>query len=305
MANTMNVATIDVRTACASYELGSVKIQIGKNLKSDFFECEALLQEAVIAEGGFCKTDWDEETKEPAISIHGLDKNSDEYKAAARYAYLTELLWSRAKGFISEGETAQNVLLDCIPAQIVNAKAMYQYTGNVSATGNFNVTCKPSKKHPDGLKTMTADFSLLEVFGKMFEKLGAKNVNDHTVAKVTRQLITVTTGAFRVSSQVGSHAVKLQGIPAAKKDVANALTGYLYNGFNDYVRNEDGTIVEDEHGERTKMHYAGKWELSAKFEERPFCTVTEIDGKACEYHVTTKIFETIPGEFKIVRKGEN
>lgn len=305
MANTMNVATTDVRSACASYELGSVKIQVAKNLRSDFYDCWALLQESVVEVGGICHLNWDEETKEPSITVEGLDKESEEYKAATRYAYLTETLWNRAKTYQTEGETAQNVLLDCIPAQIVAAKAIYQYTGNVNATGDFNVTCKVSKKYPDGIKSVTADFSLLDVFGKMFEKLGAKNINDHTVAKVTRQLITVTTGAFRVSSQVGVHAVKLQGVPAAKKDVANALTGYLYNGFNDYVRSEDGCIMENEHGDRVKMHYDGKWELSANFQERPFCTVTSIDGKTCGYNVTTKFFETVPADFEIVRKGTN
>lgn len=300
MAKNMNVVTADFLTLGAGYDQGLDTIAWASRQSVLWEDARDIFELELLELGGRLVENYDDECG-LILTVVGLDENAEIRKVADRFSTMLEDAHARIADARKAGERLVKKATGMIPDDLTDAIRWYQMTRETNTTGEYiELRRKPAK---DGSmeRTVTVKRSLETVLVEMFENLGMGNVTGYTAMKfATRFIERVYTG--KCSGKTGSHAFKPVNKKSVGKDCMNILLDTIFNGAYRPDRNDDGSFVLDEFGNKKFVKCGGGYHLERDFEGE-WAVMTAQNQKKDEDNGVVSLSFGKPMGYKIVRNA--
>lgn len=300
MAKNMNVVTADFLTLGAGYDQGLDTIAWASRQSVLWEDARDIFELELLELGGRLVENYDEECG-LILTVVGLDDNVEVRKVADRFSTMLEDAHARIADARKAGERLVKKATGMIPDDLTDAIRWYQMTREANTTGDYiELRRKPAK---DGSmeRTVTVKRSLETVLVEMFENLGMGNVTGYTAMKFASRFIErVYTG--KCSGKTGSHAFKPVNKKSVGKDCMNILLDTIFNGAYRPDRNDDGSFVLDEFGNKKFVKCGGGYHLERDFEGE-WAVMTAQNQKKDEDNGEFALSFGKPMGYKIVRNA--
>lgn len=300
MAKNMNTATADFLTLGAGYDQGLDTIAWASRQSVLWEDARDIFELELLELGGRLVENYDEECG-LILTVVGLDDNVEVRKVADRFSTMLEDAHARIADARKAGERLVKKATGMIPDDLTDAIRWYQMTREANTTGDYiELRRKPAK---DGSmeRTVTVKRSLETVLVEMFENLGMGNVTGYTAMKFASRFIErVYTG--KCSGKTGSHAFKPVNKKSVGKDCMNILLDTIFNGAYRPDRNDDGSFVLDEFGNKKFVKCGGGYHLERDFEGE-WAVMTAQNQKKDEDNGEFALSFGKPMGYKIVRNA--
>lgn len=300
MAKNMNTATADFLTLGAGYDQGLDTIAWASRQSVLWEDARDIFEQELLELGGRLVENYDEECG-LILTVVGLDDNAEVRKVADRFSTMLEDAHARIADARKAGERLVKKATGMIPDDLTDAIRWYQMTKEANTTGEYiELRRKPAK---DGSmeRTVTVKRSLETVLVEMFENLGMGNVTGYTAMKFASRFIErVYTG--KCSGKTGSHAFKPVNKKSVGKDCMNILLDTIFNGAYRPDRNDDGSFVLDEFGNKKFVKCGGGYHLERDFEGE-WAVMTAQNQKKDEDNGEFALSFGKPMGYKIVRNA--
>lgn len=300
MAKNMNTATADFLTLGAGYDQGLDTIAWASRQSVLWEDAHDIFEQELLELGGRLVENYDEECG-LILTVVGLDDNAEVRKVADRFSTMLEDAHARIADARKAGERLVKKATGMIPDDLTDAIRWYQMTKEANTTGEYiELRRKPAK---DGSmeRTVTVKRSLETVLVEMFENLGMGNVTGYTAMKFASRFIErVYTG--KCSGKTGSHAFKPVNKKSVGKDCMNILLDTIFNGAYRPDRNDDGSFVLDEFGNKKFVKCGGGYHLERDFEGE-WAVMTAQNQKKDEDNGEFALSFGKPMGYKIVRNA--
>lgn len=300
MAKNMNVVTADFLTLGAGYDQGLDTIAWASRQSVLWEDARDIFELELLELGGRLVENYDEECG-LILTVVGLDDNVEVRKVADRFSTMLEDAHARIADARKAGERLVKKATGLVPDDLTDAIRWYQMTREANTTGEYiELRRKPAK---DGSmeRTVTVKRSLETVLVEMFENLGMGNVTGYTAMKFASRFIErVYTG--KCSGKTGSHAFKPVNKKSVGKDCMNILLDTIFNGAYRPDRNDDGSFVLDEFGNKKFVKCGGGYHLERDFEGE-WAVMTAQNQKKDEENGEFALSFGKPMGYKIVRNA--
>lgn len=300
MAKNMNVVTADFLTLGAGYDQGLDTIAWASRQSVLWEDARDIFELELLELGGRLVENYDEECG-LILTVVGLDDNVEVRKVADRFSTMLEDAHTRIADARKAGERLVKKATGLVPDDLTDAIRWYQMTKEANTTGEYiELRRKPAK---DGSmeRTVTVKRSLETVLVEMFENLGMGNVTGYTAMKFASRFIErVYTG--KCSGKTGSHAFKPVNKKSVGKDCMNILLDTIFNGAYRPDRNDDGSFVLDEFGNKKFVKCGGGYHLERDFEGE-WAVMTAQNQKKDEDNGEFALSFGKPMGYKIVRNA--
>ena len=302
MAKNMNTATADFLTLGAGYDQGLDTIAWASRQSVLWENTRDLFVEELSEMGGRLIETYDEDAG-LILTVVGLgeDVSEDVRRLADRFSTMLEDAHARIGDARKYGERLVKKATGMVPDDLTDAIRWYQMTKEANTTGEYiELRRKPAK---DGSmeRTVTVKRSLETVLVEMFENLGMGNVTGYTAMKFASRFIErVYTG--KCSGKTGSHAFKPVNKKSVGKDCLNILLDTIFNGAYRPDRNDDGSFVLDEFGNKKFVKCGGGYHLERDFEGE-WAVMTAQNQKKAENNGEFALSLGKPMGYKIVRNA--
>lgn len=300
MAKNMNTATADFLTLGAGYDQGLDTIAWASRQSVLWEDAHDIFEQELLELGGRLVENYDEECG-LILTVVGLDDNAEVRKVADRFSTMLEDAHARIADARKAGERLVKKATGMIPDDLTDAIRWYQMTKEANTTGEYiELRRKPAK---DGSmeRTVTVKRSLETVLVEMFENLGMGNVTGYTAMKFAARFIErVYTG--KCSGKTGSHAFKPVNKKSVGKDCMNILLDTIFNGAYRPDRNDDGSFILDEFGNKKFVKCGGGYHLERDFEGE-WAVMTAQNQKKDEDNGEFALSFGKPMGYKIVRNA--
>lgn len=300
MAKNMNVVTADFLTLGAGYDQGLDTIAWASRQSVLWEDARDIFELELLELGGRLVENYDEECG-LILTVVGLDDNVEVRKVADRFSTMLEDAHGRIADARKAGERLVKKATGLVPDDLTDAIRWYQMTREANTTGDYiELRRKPAK---DGSmeRTVTVKRSLETVLVEMFENLGMGNVTGYTAMKFASRFIErVYTG--KCSGKTGSHAFKPVNKKTVGKDCMNILLDTIFNGAYRPDRNDDGSFVLDEFGNKKFVKCGGGYHLERDFEGE-WAVMTAQNQKKDEDNGEFALSFGKPMGYKIVRNA--
>lgn len=300
MAKNMNVVTADFLTLGAGYDQGLDTIAWASRQSVLWEDARDIFELELLELGGRLVENYDEECG-LILTVVGLDDNAEVRKVADRFSTMLEDAHARIADARKAGERLVKKATGMVPDDLTDAIRWYQMTREANTTGEYiELRRKPAK---DGSmeRTVTVKRSLETVLVEMFENLGMGNVTGYTAMKFASRFIErVYTG--KCSGKTGSHAFKPVNKKSVGKDCMNILLDTIFNGAYRPDRNDDGSFVLDEFGNKKFVKCGGGYHLERDFEGE-WAVMTAQNQKKDEDNGVVSLSFGKPMGYKIVRNA--
>lgn len=300
MAKNMNTATADFLALGAGYDQGLDTIAWASRQSVLWENTRDLFVEELSEMGGRLVENYDEEAG-LILTVVGLDDNAEVRKVADRFSTMLEDAYSRIGDARKSGERLVKKATGMVPDDLTDAIRWYQMTKEANTTGEYKELRRKPAKDGSMERTVTVKRSLEDVLVEMFENLGMGNVTGYTAMKFASRFIErVYTG--KCSSKTGSHAFKPVNKKSVGKDCMNILLDTIFNGAYRPDRNDDGSFVLDEFGNKKFVKCGGGYHLE-KDSEGEWAVMTAQNQKKAEDNGTVSLSLGKPMGYKIVRNA--
>lgn len=300
MAKNMNTATADFLTLGAGYDQGLDTIAWASRQSVLWEDARDIFELELLELGGRLVENYDDECG-LILTVVGLDDNVEVRKVADRFSTMLEDAHARIADARKAGERLVKKATGMVPDDLTDAIRWYQMTREANTTGEYiELRRKPAK---DGSmeRTVTVKRSLETVLVEMFENLGMGNVTGYTAMKFASRFIErVYTG--KCSGKTGSHAFKPVNKKSVGKDCLNILLDTIFNGAYRPDRNDDGSFVLDEFGNKKFVKCGGGYHLERDFEGE-WAVMTAQNQKKDEDNGEFALSFGKPMGYKIVRNA--
>lgn len=300
MAKNMNVVTADFLTLGAGYDQGLDTIAWASRQSVLWEDARDIFELELLELGGRLVENYDDECG-LILTVVGLDDNVEVRKVADRFSTMLEDAHARIADARKAGERLVKKATGLVPDDLTDAIRWYQMTREANTTGEYiELRRKPAK---DGSmeRTVTVKRSLETVLVEMFENLGMGNVTGYTAMKFASRFIErVYTG--KCSGKTGSHAFKPVNKKSVGKDCMNILLDTIFNGAYRPDRNDDGSFVLDEFGNKKFVKCGGGYHLERDFEGE-WAVMTAQNQKKDEDNGEFALSFGKPMGYKIVRNA--
>lgn len=300
MGKNMNTATADFLTLGAGYDQGLDTIAWASRQSVLWEDARDIFELELLELGGRLVENYDEECG-LILTVVGLDDNVEVRKVADRFSTMLEDAHARIADARKAGERLVKKATGMIPDDLTDAIRWYQMTREANTTGEYiELRRKPAK---DGSmeRTVTVKRSLETVLVEMFENLGMGNVTGYTAMKFASRFIErVYTG--KCSGKTGSHAFKPVNKKSVGKDCMNILLDTIFNGAYRPDRNDDGSFILDEFGNKKFVKCGGGYHLERDFEGE-WAVMTAQNQKKDEDNGEFALSFGKPMGYKIVRNA--
>lgn len=300
MAKNMNTATTNFLSLGAGYDQGLDTIAWASRQSVLWEDAHDIFEQELLELGGRLVENYDEECG-LILTVVGLDDNAEVRKVADRFSTMLEDAHAHIADARKAGERLVKKATGMIPDDLTDAIRWYQMTKEANTTGEYiELRRKPAK---DGSmeRTVTVKRSLETVLVEMFENLGMGNVTGYTAMKFASRFIErVYTG--KCSGKTGSHAFKPVNKKSVGKDCMNILLDTIFNGAYRPDRNDDGSFVLDEFGNKKFVKCGGGYHLERDFEGE-WAVMTAQNQKKDEDNGEFALSFGKPMGYKIVRNA--
>jgi len=300
MAKNMNVVTADFLTLGAGFDQGLDTIAWASRQSVLWEDARDIFELELLELGGRLVENYDDECG-LILTVVGLDDNVEVRKVADRFGTMLEDAHARIADARKSGERLVKKATGLVPDDLTDAIRWYQMTREANTTGEYKELRRKPAKDGSMERTVTVKRSLETVLVEMFENLGMGNVTGYTAMKFASRFIErVYTG--KCSSKTGSHAFKPVNKKSVGKDCMNILLDTIFNGAYRPDRNDDGSFVLDEFGNKKFVKCGGGYHLEKDFEGE-WAVMTAQNQKKDEDNGVVSLSFGKPMGYKIVRNA--
>lgn len=300
MAKNMNVVTADFLTLGAGFDQGLDTIAWASRQSVLWEDARDIFELELLELGGRLVENYDDECG-LILTVVGLDDNAEVRKVADRFSTMLEDAHARIADARKAGERLVKKATGLVPDDLTDAIRWYQMTKEANTTGEYKELRRKPAKDGSMERTVTVKRSLETVLVEMFENLGMGNVTGYTAMKFASRFIErVYTG--KCSSKTGSHAFKPVNKKSVGKDCMNILLDTIFNGAYRPDRNDDGSFVLDEFGNKKFVKCGGGYHLERDFEGE-WAVMTAQNQKKAEDNGVVSLSFGKPMGYKIVRNA--